>query len=184
MLALPQLCVITLLAAAVSPAAALTDDATGFGVNPPPPYKAERSNQPQTDVQFSVDSTTGSPPSVGKGAHLCAAAFKKIPAYAGSSQPDINRLVANKDWRDAARAVIEADSTITSETEFKLQESRGVEYILQPKSGAGVGNTVTTISIVQTPKGRVSFYCATTRAGLEQALESFREIRSTITLPK
>jgi len=183
MVAILRLAAVALIAAAAPPAAAMADDATGFGVDPAPPYKAERSSHPQHDVIFAVDSTTGTPAIAGRNPHLCGAGLKKMPTYAGHSQAEVNGVLDDKVWRDQARALVAANGTITSETEFKLHEARGIEFVFYPKSGPGADNVATMLSIVETPNGRVSLVCGTTRAELEQTLASFRAIRSTITLP-
>ncbi len=176
--------VVTTAIALISPAFALTDEMTGFGVDPPAPYVASLTSHPAHDMTIAVDSTTGKPSLVGTSKHLCGVSLKATPANSDYSQAQLNEGVDLPEWREAARNVVRNLGPIDRESVFALNKARGVEYVVHSDKGPDAGNVTLFLSIIETPRGRVSMSCATTREGFETAREDFKTIRSKITLPK
>jgi hypothetical protein len=173
---------------ALSPASALafsTDPATGFGINPPAPFVAERTtNRRQFDVGVGVKSTTGAPATVGTTPYVCEAGFKAATQNNDLSRDEINAFMDKPEWVNVARATMELVFSITSQQRFTLEGYRGIEFRGRPKEGPGAENVRMFMSIVETAKGRTSMICVTDRAGFNNALPRFRAIRATINLPK
>jgi hypothetical protein len=176
--------VVIIALAKISPAFALTDETTGFGVDPPAPYVASLTSHPAHDTTIAVDSTTGKPPVAGTSKHLCGVSLKATPANADYSQAELNKGVDISEWREAARNVVRNLGPIDRESVFALNKARGVEYVVYSDKGPDAGNVALFLSIIETPRGRVSLSCATAREGFEAAMTDFKSIRSKITLPK
>jgi hypothetical protein len=172
------------LVAPAGPTLALVDDSTGFGVDPQAPYVAKLSEHPKEDVTFGIDAVGGKPAPAGTSAHLCGAGFKRNSANADYKQAQINALVDDRQWRAKARDVLGMMMTIESENVFSIKGARGVEFLATPKIGPDHENVSLMMSLVETPLGRVTFTCAATKADFKAGLDSFRAIRSTITLPR
>ena len=170
--------------AMISPAFALTGETTGFGVDPPAAYMASPASRPSQDILYAVDSTTGKPSLAGTSKHLCGASLKASPSNASLSQAELNKGVDLAEWREQARSALRDLGPIDSESVFALNNARGVEYVVYPDKGPDAGKVALFLSIIETPKGRVSLSCATVREGFDVAVKDFKTIRSKITLPK
>lgn len=156
------------------------DPATGFKVDPPAPYFVLPAKSSHYDEAVVVNSTTGSP-SAGLGdKYLCQVGFKAQPNSAGLNQEEINLQVEQPDWLANAATALSQSFDITSKTTFVLDGATGIELVGQPKGGHGAG---VFISMIDTPAGRTTLNCATPPDELAGALNQFRLIRASITLP-
>ncbi|MBL8590853.1 MAG: hypothetical protein JNK46_20145 [Methylobacteriaceae bacterium] len=175
-----------LLASLAAPAAAqgFRDEATGFAVNPPAPFVAQATTRRQFDVGAGISPTTGVPPIAGTGKYLCEAGFKAAPQNAGLTQAEINALSAGKEWRDIARAMFGVVFHVDAMRSARIGAIAGVEIEARPKFGPDYENARVFAAIHETPKGRVTMICSTTKAAWAKALPAFRAVRATITAPK
>jgi hypothetical protein len=163
----------------------IQDPDTGFSVNPPAPFKAEQtSNRRQFDFGVGISSKTGSPTPGGTTPFVCEVGFKAAPQNADLSIREINRLTDSPERQKSVRSIIETLFSISHQRTFTLQGVRGIELRGQPKIGPGADNARMMMSIVETPKGRVTLVCITKLNEIDAAMPRFRAIRNTITLPK
>lgn len=170
--------------ASVNAACALTDPATGVGVDPPAPFVAETAGRGAHDVAFGVNSTAGGPAKAGTSPYLCKIGFKATSFDSSLTQADINARVAGKQWREVSRKVLERMFAIDAETDLPQGPATGVEYLVTPKFGPDAANVRSYIGLIETPRGRVMTSCATTAADWATALGQFRAIQATISLPR
>ncbi|MGL4634601.1 MAG: hypothetical protein ACRCWF_01335 [Beijerinckiaceae bacterium] len=161
------------------------DPSTGFGVKPPAPFKAEQTtNRRQFDVGVGISSSTGKPAPKGTGTHVCEAGFKAAPQNADLSIADINKLTDTPQRQKQVRDTIEMIFLVTRTRTFTLQGVRGLEFEGRPRFGPDAENARMMMSMIETPKGRVTKVCVTSRAEIDKALPQFRAIRAGLTLPK
>ena len=158
----------------------LSDAATGFAIAPPAPFVAEPTSRRQFDVGGGIKSTTGKPAPAGTGAYVCEAGFKAAAQNNDLTRDQINAQMDKPEWRRLARAAIELAFNVTAERRFTLQGFRGLEFQGSPKAGPGHEEARMFMSMVETPKGRVTMVCVTERTGFDRALPQFRAIRATI----
>ncbi len=164
------------------PAFALTDAATGFGIDPPAPFTVEVSASLAEDRAFSIRSSTGMPPAAGTGA-LCRAGFKAIPAAPGADQAALNAKVDRPEVRAEMLKPLKPRYVIEREEIIIVKGLRGVAYVATPRSGPNAADVRVVMSFLETPKGRISLTCATPAASLEAALPVFETIRASLILP-
>ena len=167
-------------------ARALSDPATGFAVDPPAPFKAELIGFRGTELDYGVSSTTGQPAVAGTGNVLCKLRYQPAGAArdAKITQDWLNGRNADADWRKAKRREIAPALSVVEEAAIDLAGVSGVEYIAIPKAGPNPADVRVHLSILETPKGRLTQTCATPVTGFEAARVIFGQIRSSITLPK
>lgn len=169
------------LAAGPAQAAGFIDGATGFAVDPPPPFAVAPARSTTYDVAVVINSLSGSPP-LGEGDNsLCEAGYKGQAEPAGLTQEEINLEVARPEWLDGVAAALSQSFEVTGRQTFVLGGATGVELVGRPKHGApGAG---VFISMIDTPAGRTTLNCATRIEALAGALNPFRQIRASITPP-
>jgi hypothetical protein len=170
------------IAALATPAMALPfeDPASGFKIDPPAPFFVLPATTKSYDFAAVINSTTGAPAKGTGDGYLCQVGFKAQPDSAGLSQEEINLQVAAPGWLDNAAAALSTSFNVTGKTTFMLQGATGIELVGVPKDTHAAGIFV---SIIDTPKGRTTLNCATPPAELDGALNQFRLIRGSITLP-
>ncbi|MGL4496941.1 MAG: hypothetical protein ACRCUX_14110, partial [Beijerinckiaceae bacterium] len=151
-------------AALTGAAFAFSDSATGFAVAPPAPFTTEPTQRRQFDVGAGVISPAGKPPIVGETKYICEAGFKSAPQNASLTRAQINTMIESKEWVNLARAALELAFSIEAQNHFTLRGYRGMEFHARPKLGPGHENVRMSVSMVETPKGRVTVICGTTRA--------------------
>lgn len=170
--------------ASVNAASALSDPATGLGVDPPAPFAAEVAASGPHDVAFGVNGPADGPAKAGASPYLCKIGFKANSHDTALTQADINARVAGKQWREVSRKVLERMFTIDAETALPQGAATGVEYLLRPKYGPDAENVRSYIGLIETPQGRIMTSCATMAKDWPAALDPFRAIQATISLPK
>jgi len=128
-----------------------------------------------------VNSLSGKP-SLGVGDnYLCQLGFKKLTDNADFAQEEINLQVQQPEWVDSIAAAMSRTFDITGKTTFMLGGATGIELIGKPRDGAP--GAAVFISMVDTPTGRTTLNCATRPEEIESAVNQFRLIRASITLP-
>jgi hypothetical protein len=161
------------------------DPTTGFALTPPKGWTVEQSSgRRQFDVGVTVNPDAGRPRKAGNGPGVCEAGFKAAANNAGLTQKEINDLVNKPEWVKLARTTIELVFQISGQQRFTLQGFRGIEFQGRPKAGPNAENARIFMSIVETPKGRVSMVCAIDKADFAGALPKLRAIRAGINLPQ
>jgi hypothetical protein len=169
-------------AALATPAMALPfeDPASGFKIDPPAPFFVLPATTKSYDFAAVINSSTGAPAKGAGDSYLCQVGFKAQPDSAGLSQEEINLQVAAPGWLDNAAEALSASFNVTGKATFMLEGATGIELVGLPKDTNAAGIFV---SIIDTPKGRTTLNCATPADGLDGALNQFRLIRASITLP-
>ena len=164
------------------PAAAIPfeDPTSGFKIDPPVPFFVQPAKSDSYDFAAVINSTTGTPATGEGDSYLCQVGFKAQAESADLTQEEINLQVQAPDWLDNAASALAATFDVTGKTTFMLEGATGIELVGQPKDTHGAAVFV---SIIDTPKGRTTLNCATPSAGLQDALNQFRLIRASITLP-
>ena len=160
------------------------DPSTGFGLTVAAPFTVEPVSRRQFDVGVGVKSSTGLPPIVRTGQFVCEVGFKAAAQNNDVTREEINALVQKPEWRRLARAAIGLVFTITAERTFILAGFRGIEYQARPKAGPGSEDVRTLMSIVETPKGRITIFCLTNKKAFQSSVASFRSLRNGVTLPQ
>lgn len=178
-----RLCLLAALAAP-APALAYEDAATGFAFRAPPGFVEAPSVRKRFDAAVAVDASGGLPPAVGANGHLCEAGFKAAARNARFTQRQINAMAARPARLERVKAMLSPVFEVTAIRADGAGDVLGAEIEAIPKTGAGRGDARAYLSIFETPKGRVTFVCATRRDAWDKALPLFREIRSGLTLPK
>ncbi len=181
---IPLATAVTLLSSSTMAQTAFADPATGFGIAPRAPFISEPTSRRQFDVGVGIKSTTGQPAPAGVAPYVCEAGFKAAPQNNGLSREAINAQMDKPEWANLVRATIELAFTVTAQQRFTLQGYRGIELRGAPKAGPGHEEARMFMSMVETPKGRVTMVCVTERNGFARALPQFRALRATLTLPK
>lgn len=182
---LSRLSAITVAWAALTGAAfAFSDSTTGFAVTAPEPFLVEKTNRGQFDVGVGILSTSGRPSVAGETKYLCEAGFKSAPQNAALTREKINEMTGEAQWVNNARRTIEFVFRVDDQNYFMLQGYRGIEFHVRPKSGNDADNVRMAMSMVETPKGRVTFLCSTRTPEFKSAINTFRAIRSGVTLPE
>ena len=172
---------LSLLAAAPALAAAFTDPATGFAVEPPKSFTVRPVKSPTYDIAVRINSLTGTPP-LGPGTnYLCQIGYKAAPANAALSQEEINLSVQRPEWVENVAAALSRSFDITGKGTFWLDGATGVELVGTPKDMTAASAIF--ISLIDTPTGRTTLNCATRPDAMAAALNVFRLIRAGITLP-
>ncbi|MGL4812637.1 MAG: hypothetical protein ACRCXM_12750 [Beijerinckiaceae bacterium] len=167
-----------------APASAFSDSATGFAVAAPEPFLIEKTDRGQFDVGVGIRSATGKPSVAGETKYLCETGFKSAPQNASLTREAINAMVEQAQWVNNARRAIEFVFRVDAQNYFRLQGYQGIEFHVRPKSGHAADTVRMTMSMVETPKGRVTFLCSTKTPEFNAALPTFRAIRAGVTLPE
>lgn len=165
------------------PAVALSDAASGFGIEPGAPFTVEETASQADDRAFAIRSSTGQPPAAGTGA-LCRVGMKFMPPGTPADQAVQNARLDDKGIRDEIRKPLKPRYVIESEDVFELKGARGVQFITIPRAGPNADSVRVVLSFVETPKGRISLVCATPASSLDAALPVFADIRASILFPK
>ncbi|HVX80556.1 MAG TPA: hypothetical protein VHB23_04200 [Devosiaceae bacterium] len=157
------------------------DPASGFKVDPPQPYYLKPAKTNSYDLAVVIYSATGAP-SVGAGnSYLCQVGYKSLPDNADFDQEAINLEVQRPEWLENAAQAMSQTFDITAKATFVLDGATGIELVGKPKDPAH-GSAVF-VSMVDTPAGRTTLNCATRPEEIDKAVNQFRLIRSSITLP-
>lgn len=169
--------------AAVLPAAAIPfeDPATGLKIDPPQPFVVAPAKSKTYDVAAVINSLTGAPPLGAGDNYLCQLGFKKLPDNADFAQEEINLQVEKPEWLDNAAAAMSKTFDVTGKSTFVLNGAAGIELVGKPKGGTP--GAAVFVSMVDTPIGRTTLNCATRPEEIEKAVNQFRLIRASITLP-
>lgn len=166
-----------------APALAYDDPATGFGVRPPPGVVESPSSRIRFDAAVALDSATGHPPPAGTGKHLCEATYKHAAANARLTQGRINALAARPARKARVKKTLAFAFDVTAMRAESIGAALGLEIEARPKYGPNHEDARAYLTIHETPKGRVTLVCVTTKAAWEKALPLFRAIRGGLIPP-
>lgn len=167
----------------IGPAAAFTDTASGFSINPPARFVTMKSRHLRHDVAVSINARNGKPASANSDGVLCKVAYKAAPQNNDLSREQINALVVTPGRKNLMRAAFERIFAVSTTLEFNHQGYKAVEFHATPKFGPNAENARAFISIIETAKGRASFICVTTKEDFAPGLEDFRTIRASMKVP-
>lgn len=172
------------LALAPLPALAFEDAATGFAFRAPPGFVEAPTTRARFDAGVAVDVTGGFPPIAGTSKHLCEAGFKAAAQNARLTQRQINARAADPKRLEQVKVILGVAFDVTAIRPDGAGEVLGAEIEAKPKIGPDHENIRVYLAIFETPKGRTTLICATTKDAWAKALPMFRDIRSGLTLPK
>lgn len=169
---------------APSASIAFVDPATGFAVRPQAPFVVTPATRAQFDIAVDVNSRTGRPAPAGASSALCAAGFKSAPQNAHLTQAEINAAAGAPAYHDSVKTGLSPVFAVETIRNVRIGAVLGVETIARPKLGPDAANVRVYQTIHETPKGRVTLVCSTTKKDWDDALLSFRAIRNSIAIPK
>ena len=158
------------------------DPKTGFKVDPPEPFDVLPAKSQTYDIAVVINSRSGSPAPGAGDSYLCQVGYKALPDNAGFAQEDINLQVQQPQWLDGAAAQLAQSFDVTGKSTFMLGGATGIELIGKPRDPAHAAGVF--VSMVDTPAGRTTLNCATPADQLDTAVNAFRLIRASITLPE
>ncbi|MNX73187.1 hypothetical protein D3C86_1045760 [compost metagenome] len=155
------------------------DPATGFALAVPAPYQIIGNRKTaRFDTLVEVGSASGVPPLAGASGYLCAVGFKAAAPGVRRTQAELNAPKAVEARAAAVRHVqAKQDATLERLEEFELRGARGIDYVVAPGSGPGHEGIRQYTALFDTPQGRVTVACATTRDAMPAALAGLRKIR-------
>jgi len=158
--------------------------ADGFGLTPPKGMTAEPVTHRQFDTGFGVKASDGSIPTAGSSSHPCLVGFKFAAANNGLTKAEINKTTGSNEWRSMVRGFIGMIFDIKSERAINVHGYNGVELAVVPKGETGAGTVRGLMTMVETPKGRMTSVCMTTAAAYPKAERRFRAVPSGARLPE
>ncbi|MDR3474481.1 MAG: hypothetical protein P4M09_22760 [Devosia sp.] len=162
-------------------AAPFVDAASGLKVDPPQPFVVAPAKSQTYDVAVVVNSLTGAPPLGAGDNYLCQIGYQGLPGNADLDQEEINLQVEQPDWLDHAAAAMSRSFDVTGKATFVLDGATGIELVGKPKDSTHASGVF--VSMVDTPKGRTTVNCATRPEEIDGAVNQFRLIRASVTLP-
>jgi hypothetical protein len=178
---------IALVAAFSLPAMAqnqLRDEATGLSVQLPPGYTVTKSPpRPRQDVVFSIRSESGKPVAKNRDGTLCGLAFAKAPSNAALSQKQINAMSRKPEWRNVAKATLEMVFDVQRLDGITVNGIEGVAIYATPKAAHPDQDVLMHMSLLETPKGRTTLACVTSKAEADSAVPVFESIRAGVQPP-
>lgn len=160
-------------------AAAVTDVATGFAVDPPPAFVAERLDVPDYDVAFSIHAQDDIAPA-DSGDFPCIVGFLRAPRASSLPQEAINAAMLSPERQQLLAGSIEAAYTILEQDVFDSNGRAGTEFIVEPPADPSAR---VYLAWFETKLGRTVLTCGTTAERSDADIENYRQIRDTITPP-
>jgi hypothetical protein len=151
----------------------------GLSIDPPSPFIVSRGD-PGQKVLLKVTSPAGKPPAVNVDGSLCGVGFGEAPQNAPFSQDAINEIVSGQEWRDRVLTSLRVMFDMDPGEPVDCLGIRGLEFIGTAKSGPRAADVRMYMVMLETPKGRTTFTCATTEKALPSALPVFRSILNTL----
>lgn len=162
----------------------LRDEATGLSVQLPPGYSVTKSPpRPRQDVVFSIRSESGQPAAKNRDGTLCGLAFAKAPSNAALSQKQINAMSRQTEWRNLAKATLEMVFDVQRVDGIAVNGIEGVAIYATPKAAHPDQDVLMHMSLLETPKGRTTLACVTSKAEADSAVPAFESIRSGVKPP-
>ena len=162
---------------------AVSDAATGFALTLPEGMTAQRVERPDQAVTFAVTSSRPLPRLPASSAHLCQLGYREAPANAALTQAQINAMALREDRQDSVRATVGRAFRVEAMRPFELGGARGLEIVGEPLAGPGAAEVRVVLSLLETPRGRLTMSCATQAADLDAALDAVRALRAGARLP-
>jgi hypothetical protein len=168
------------------PAHGMEDPVSGLKINLGSGFviKRDSAKDPVYDVLFGIDPASGQPPPVGTSSYLCGVTFRSDPQNVGFTQPQINAIILDEKWSVQARRSLSASIELETASAFEIDDISGVEFIGVPKTGPDHANVRLMMSMLETPKGRTTVTCATTKASFNDVMPMFHRIRDAISPPR
>ena len=164
-------------------AADVSDPATGFAVSLPAGMSAVRAERPDQAATFGIRSDRAVPRMAPGSANLCQVAFRPAPQNAELTQGQINEMALGQPGQDNVRAAVGRTFRIEALEPFELRGARGLEIVGVPLAGPGAEGVRVVLSLLETPRGRLTMSCATGADDLEPGLRAFRELRDGVRMP-
>ncbi len=170
-------------------AAAHARTADEFTLVAPAGMTAAPTSSRQFDTSFGVNTQDGSIPNAGTSRHVCEIGFKFNSANNHLTQAEINTVTSQPQWRTSMRDAL-ANSPfgtifeLNSVRAASVQGYKGVEFALTPKLGPGAADIRGLMTMVETPKGRMTSVCITTAPAFVKAEQRFRALLRNAHLPE
>jgi hypothetical protein len=160
------------------------DSAFGLSVESSDGWTGGQLVPDRADAIFGFNVRSGFPPTIGKSAYLCTVTFNAASRNAELTQDEINTMIASDEWQSMTKESLASALILDGATPFTVQGVQGVEYSGMPTTGPDAENVRVYVTILETPKGRTTQSCATTRSAFYDALALFRELRDGIAPPR
>lgn len=159
------------------------EDASGLAVDLPDTFVvAAETSPPPYDVTFGVKSAANDPATLEGEKYLCQVSFQDVPANAGLSVEEINKLIGSPEWLAMAKEGMSSIFDFVGDSAFELDGYNGHEFIGKPKQ-KGAEHVRLVLSMVETARGRTAISCVTDADRLEDVLPVFHTIRDGVTPP-
>lgn len=168
----------------VSAAHAFEDAATGFALKPVAGVTVAPVTSSRLDVGVGIVPDSGFPPIAGTGAHVCQAGFKAAPQNAKLTQSEIDAIVAGPERAKVMRGLVGILFEVTALRRIRRDGALGFGVEARPRLGPDHENVRAWMTMHETPKGRVTMICATTKAAWCKALPFFRRVGAALVLPR
>jgi hypothetical protein len=172
------------LAAVFCAAPALAQSADRFTLNAPAGMVAEPVSNRQFDTGYGVRFADGSIPVAGTSTYPCQIGFKFNAANNHLSRAEINQTTSTAEWRTMVRGIIGMVFAIQGERGVTVQGYKGLELKVMPKAGPGAETVRGLMTMVETPKGRMTSVCMTTATAFPKAEPRFRALPRGARLPE
>lgn len=147
-------------------------------------YTVRPLSNPRFDKGFAVKYDETRFPVVGSDDHQCVVGFKNAPQNADLTQAQINAVATAPEREETIRAIIGIAFDIQSYETVTIQGYQGSRLGISPKSGPGSEGVGGQMTIVETPRGRMTKICLTEQQELEVARSAFSALDSRISLPE
>jgi hypothetical protein len=162
-------------------AAPLRDAASGLAVNPPPGYAAKPEQPGQHNVaRFSIQRP-------GEQETGCQVGFTPAAKNASLSQAQINAVISQPHWQEAARAALGPIYDITTSGTADYGPLRVLVMVAdikpRPQLPPRAARIRTYFTIMETPRGRTSMVCVADKADFDTRLPEFEMTARGITAP-
>ena len=163
-----------------SPALALLDGKTGFGIDPPEPFAVRREATDATEVSFAITSRTGKPEADPKSKFLCRARLTKHNNWVGAPQLALDDPAQRSARKRNLRAVFDGFFQSGGEADFVFRGVPGTEFTATDIARPEVHLH---FSVIDLSTGRVTLNCTTVAGDFGSAAAQFRAIRASLSLP-
>ena len=97
---------------------------------------------------------------------------------------EINAQFIKPEWRNMAKATLEMVFDVNRVDGVQLNGIEGVAMQAAPKSSSPDQDVFVHLSMLETPKGRTTLSCVTSKAGAEAALPVFMSILAGVQPPR
>lgn len=155
-----------------------------FSVKKASNYTVSKVSRSQFDVGLGINFKSGAPSIAGTGKYNCEAGFKFAKQNNSLTREEINEFTDSRARKRQVKAILGSFFKVSNMKTITLQGYKGYEMTVAPRSGPDHKNVRGMMVLVETPKGRMTQVCMTTRKEFRSARSNFRSVTNNITLPE